>query len=696
MALIVTSDKSGRILTANQKFCETFGWKRNELIGQNVAILMPRTYAQQHDSYIGRYNTTHAPKVVDKSRLVECLHHSTGLIFQARLRLSVIPFENSDHEGIFAANFEVLPERQVKIIVDRELKLVSVDTINPEFLGYPKDFLRGKSLRLLIPSLQGDRNASAAQIYEENKLDANRTVIAINRFGIEVPLSITMEPTSSHSLPSVTSSMSSSGSSNPSQSISSSLTYKIIAVAIDDEMESVLTVSEAGIIQSVNQTTTDLFGFSESELIGFNINVIMPSPERYMHDLYLKRYRETGVPHIVGSGPRHLSARHRDGTVFPIRLEVEEFQLDGEKMFRGMIRRSTNWRKRSQSLSNKYQATDEEIQSQFPSALLGYYTIGEFLGQGYFGKVRAATHILTGEKVAVKTLSQAQYNELGLEYPPRELRILKAVQPHPNICQLLDVIDAGERIYLIQEFIAGEELFDYAARKGSLKETESRDIFRQLLSAVSYLHDHGIVHRDIKLENILLATASRTVKLIDLGLSDFYAKDRQLHEFCGTSNYAAPELLYGTPYTGPEVDIWALGVVVYILCSGHYPFPTPRDTVKCNPYYPPAFSQPLVVLLRKIFQMAKDRADLNTLLHHPWTTLGYESMAIEMTFVSKKDVIEVDEELLKELDNIGWDGALMKNSILSNEHNQMTATYYLAKRRWQQDKQQDKSRCEIS
>jgi serine/threonine protein kinase len=120
---------------------------------------------------------------------------------------------------------------------------------------------------------------------------------------------------------------------------------------------------------------------------------------------------------------------------------------------------------------------------------------------------------------------------------------------HPHICQLLEVLATESHIWLVTELCAGGELFDYLVEKGRLTEVEGRRIFGELCLAVGYMHDKGVVHRDLKLENVLLDGECR-VKLGDLGFVREWEQGRLLETFCGTTGYASPEMLQGKKYTG--------------------------------------------------------------------------------------------------------------------------------------------------
>jgi 5'-AMP-activated protein kinase catalytic alpha subunit len=142
---------------------------------------------------------------------------------------------------------------------------------------------------------------------------------------------------------------------------------------------------------------------------------------------------------------------------------------------------------------------------------------------------------------------------------------------HPNIIGVVDVFETKGQYIIVMESATEGELFDYIVKNGYISEKESRFFFRQILSAVDYCHQNSIIHRDLKPENLLL-DAYHNIKIIDFGFGNTFHKDRLLDTYCGSPYYAAPEMIKGIRYVGPEVDIWSMGVILYALLSGKLPF----------------------------------------------------------------------------------------------------------------------------
>ena len=193
------------------------------------------------------------------------------------------------------------------------------------------------------------------------------------------------------------------------------------------------------------------------------------------------------------------------------------------------------------------------------------------MGVGSFGKVKLATHGPTGTKVAIKILNRGRIKEMNMEPKvARETRILRSFD-HPHIIRLYEVIDTPTDIFVVMEYVSGGELFDYIVSRGRLTENEARRIFQQILSGIEYCHYHGVVHRDLKPENLLL-DQDHNIKIADFGLSNLIRDGEFLHTSCGSPNYASPEVICGSMYAGPEVDVWSCGVILYALLCGSLPF----------------------------------------------------------------------------------------------------------------------------
>lgn len=198
---------------------------------------------------------------------------------------------------------------------------------------------------------------------------------------------------------------------------------------------------------------------------------------------------------------------------------------------------------------------------------VGGYDIISKVGKGSYGKVYKAIHRHTSATIALKTTNIAALKDGYMrKHFKREATLLSRLS-HPGIVALFEVLETRNHFCMALEF-GGENLCDFvrSQKRGRLDEITARSIGRQLTSAVKHIHEHGIVHRDIKLENIMVDGESKRVKIADFGLSNEFDEQNLLKTHCGSPEYAAPELHQGKPY-GFEVDIWALYVTDTLLIS---------------------------------------------------------------------------------------------------------------------------------
>ncbi|KIJ36988.1 hypothetical protein M422DRAFT_61086 [Sphaerobolus stellatus SS14] len=209
-----------------------------------------------------------------------------------------------------------------------------------------------------------------------------------------------------------------------------------------------------------------------------------------------------------------------------------------------------------------------------PASKLGEYQVIQDIAEGTFGKVKMARHIITGQTVAMKYLSKDAIASSGTK-----MRVLREVQymrtlKHPHIVKLYEVISTPTHIIIVLEYVGGE-LFDFIVQNGRMPESQARRLFQQLISGVDYSHRLKIVHRDLKPENVLL-DEELNVKIADFGLSNVVTDGEFLQTSCGSPNYAAPEVIRGLRYTGPEIDVWSCGVILYVMLCGRLPFEDPE------------------------------------------------------------------------------------------------------------------------
>ncbi|KAJ3028645.1 UNVERIFIED_CONTAM: Serine/threonine-protein kinase par-1 [Siphonaria sp. JEL0065] len=330
--------------------------------------------------------------------------------------------------------------------------------------------------------------------------------------------------------------------------------------------------------------------------------------------------------------------------------------------------------------SSKRRDKDDTNNPDFQLPGIGNYVFQKTVGEGNFAKVKLAKHKITGGEVAIKVIDKTTLDDKKLGKLYREVRIMKMLN-HPNIVKLYEVIETKYTVFLVMEYASGGELYDYLVVHGKMKEKEARAKFRQILSAVSYCHKKRVIHRDLKAENLLL-DSNLDIKIADFGFSNHFDPDGKLETFCGSPPYAAPELFQGRRYVGPEVDIWSLGVILYVLTTGCLPFDGKnlqemRESVCRGKYRIPFYlSDQCEKLLRKF--LVRDpykRSSLDLLVDDSWINDSYSDSPISIDMGTK---VEEDEAVIKTMEtkhNIDRETTL--TALRENKYDDTAAIYYL-------------------
>ncbi|KAI1810042.1 SMAD/FHA protein kinase [Poronia punctata] len=284
--------------------------------------------------------------------------------------------------------------------------------------------------------------------------------------------------------------------------------------------------------------------------------------------------------------------------------------------------------------------------SRTTSAFLQQYTLLERLGKGHFAEVFLCVEKATGTRYAVKIFTKhpGMEERAKMEGLQQEIGVLMSVS-HPNVLCLKDTFNEKNAVYLVLELAPGGELFNHIVLKQKLTEDETRKLFVQLFQGVKYLHDRNIVHRDIKPENILIVDKEIHVKLADFGLAKIIGEESFTTTLCGTPSYVAPEILAegrNRKYT-KAVDIWSLGVVLYICLCGFPPFSEELHTrefpyslsqqIKSgrfdypSPYWDSVGDPALDLIDHMLVVSPERRYTVDQCLEHPWISQKMPAVA---------------------------------------------------------------------
>ncbi|XP_034561216.1 SNF-related serine/threonine-protein kinase-like [Notolabrus celidotus] len=331
--------------------------------------------------------------------------------------------------------------------------------------------------------------------------------------------------------------------------------------------------------------------------------------------------------------------------------------------------------------------------------IAGLYDLDKTLGRGHFAVVKLARHVFTGEKVAVKVIDKTKLDPVARGHLFQEVRCMKMVQ-HPNVVRLYEVIDTATKLYLILELGDGGDMYDCIMKHdGGLSEEVAKCYFAQIVHAISYCHRLHVVHRDLKPENVVFFEKQGVVKLTDFGFSNRFQPGKTLNTSCGSLAYSAPEILLGDEYDAPAVDIWSLGVILYMLVCGQPPFQEANDSetltmiMDCKYTVPPHISHECRDLIDQMLQRdPKKRATLEEIGGHEWLQGVDPSPATKLStpLVSYRSLSEEEHSSIIQRMVLGGiaDRDTITEALESNQYNHITATYFLLAERMLRERQE--------
>ena len=313
---------------------------------------------------------------------------------------------------------------------------------------------------------------------------------------------------------------------------------------------------------------------------------------------------------------------------------------------------------------------EENLQKEKPKTekdsaemTIGDYIIKKTIGSGTFSTVKLGVHRITHKKVAIKILDKSKIESRDdLERIIREMQIL--IEMHnPFVIKVYKIYEDKNNFLIIMEYCEGGELFNYIVKKKRLSEEESSYFFYQLINGIEYIHSKGIAHRDLKPENLLLSK-NKILKIIDFGLSNFYDGQKRLQTPCGSPCYASPEMVKGKKYDGFNIDIWAIGVILFAMLCGYLPFEDDEndtdvlfnEIIKNKIDYPYFLSRLSLDILQKI--LVSDplkRITIEEIKRHEFYLRGeeifksiFEERSEEEDIKHKEKEKEKKQEILKE------------------------------------------------
>jgi len=314
-----------------------------------------------------------------------------------------------------------------------------------------------------------------------------------------------------------------------------------------------------------------------------------------------------------------------------------------------------------------------------PTTTPEFYRYGKLLGKGAFGKVILGVHALSGRKVAIKYIEKAYMKEERRKRKVfQEILAMRTIN-HPNVVKLYEVFESNSHLLMVLEYARGGDLLHYVKDRGRLSEDEARGLFRQIVEAVRACHIRNIIHRDVKLDNVLLDKQCTRAILCDFGVCRSIKRGEMIREHCGTPAYLAPEIIANMDYDGYYVDFWSLGVLLYAMVTGTLPFKAKtlpdlqKAILKGNYDLPEFLSDDVCDVIDGLLQLVpQKRLGFEEIFSHSWVSLY--AYSIPPSPVLKKDD---QESCIRQMKKMGFYPHCVQQSLRLREMNHATATFYL-------------------
>eukprot|EP00091_Calanus_sinicus_P008991 TRINITY_DN2132_c0_g1_i1.p1 TRINITY_DN2132_c0_g1~~TRINITY_DN2132_c0_g1_i1.p1 ORF type:complete len:351 (+),score=66.91 TRINITY_DN2132_c0_g1_i1:123-1175(+) len=310
---------------------------------------------------------------------------------------------------------------------------------------------------------------------------------------------------------------------------------------------------------------------------------------------------------------------------------------------------------------SRLDCSDRKIE-EGPREFHKLYKLGGILGKGGFGTVFAAIRKKDKLQVAVKEVYKAKIIKKTADgKTPLEVALMQQVKDVPGAIRILDWFEMSESFFIVMEKFTCQDLFDYISEHGPLNESKARVMFKQVLNTVLMCHNNGVLHRDIKDENILIDVQSKQLKLIDFG-SGTYLHDGLYNDFEGTRVYAPPEWIKYRRYTADGLTVWSMGILLHDLVCGDIPFETDTQIMMGLPDWSDttALSQSLKELIEWCLKTdPRERLSLEDITAHPWMLGSKEAKDVEK---SKSKVVSRESSGLSSCDSESSDLASVHTS----------------------------------
>lgn len=318
----------------------------------------------------------------------------------------------------------------------------------------------------------------------------------------------------------------------------------------------------------------------------------------------------------------------------------------------------------------------------FTDIVKNRYEFGETIGRGQFGKIKKCKDKHTGETVAIKIIRKDKI-DISTDHLLREVNIMKLCK-HPHIVRCYDFTETKEHYYIVMEYVPHGDLFDFLA-KYDINPTQCKIIISQIISAVEYCHGNLVAHRDLKLENILIAdTKNIKIKIADFGLANYIDIDKAHSTHCGTLEYVAPEVISKKSYNSIKADVWSIGVIMFCILESKFPWKSENivsDIVNFN-YHKVSKDLKAQSLIDKIFVPEEKRCNISEIKKDAWIA----EYVISSYLPARVPINNINLLFVDKINSLGYKIPDILISLYENLNTQETAIYHLLDERYNKEK----------
>eukprot|EP00039_Didymoeca_costata_P029261 m.23877 g.23877 ORF g.23877 m.23877 type:complete len:934 (+) comp7551_c0_seq1:202-3003(+) len=643
---LLTISTTGKVLIANQVACALFGYSSKQIVGKPLSMLVRKDTGGVGSGVVDDLLVDESGDVEQISGRVVAGVHKSGREFSVSLWMRKIS-GGLTREKRYVCVIEQVIRSEGKVFVsktidDKNTEIHSIVDCDDGFLNrfcLSREALRGSSVVELFPALNmNDVGTGKLQHITCHGIGAT-----------PIPCSVILQNAERETL-------------EGKKRFAPEGVDVVVLVRVYTALSGLISCQSDGCIYGVNENFLMLLlGYAEQQIVGQNIQLLLPtffevtSPTGDFSTL--SSNLDTSAECMVCDGTYSTLAKHADGTELAVFFQVRSVKIEnGDRIYCIWLSADCLTANLEESLVERLQVPDKTTEinvqviekEEFIHGEEGFnkrYKLLDKIGEGSFGFVSRCSALSNGELYVVKFIRKdkilpeswdiSDKNIVNLpplknDFKPgmiaREALLLKKLD-HDNIIKAVDVTHNTEYFHVVMQIHAPPhtpalDLFEFIeSNPNIIDERAASFIFRQVVAAVSYLHDQNIVHRDIKDENVIL-NEKLEAKLIDFGSAAYMSEGKLFDTFCGTIEYCAPEVLLGNPYSGSELDIFSMGVTLYTLLYGENPFCDVEETLQGGFNPPFNASEPCESLMLWILEPDPSRRiTIPELLVHPWVTM---------------------------------------------------------------------------